>query len=109
MIILPGTIKRTIVSALNPFRYEDDFTEIFFEKVWFEELPFPIEFCATPFDCERHGVELWFRAMKGEYGGIAVIPKTALLFKAAAASKEAAAKLSAKLLPPPPRMLTHDS
>ena len=41
--------------------------------VWFEELSEPIQFCASPFDCEGHGRELWFRAMKGEYGEIEVI------------------------------------
>lgn len=41
--------------------------------VWFEELKEPVEFWATPFDCERHGKELWIRAMAGEYGPIEIV------------------------------------
>ncbi len=63
---------RTIVSAINPVRFEDSYTEIYL-KVWFEELDEPVIFCATPFDCERHGKELWIRAMAGEYGQINVV------------------------------------
>lgn len=64
---------RTIVAATKPRRFEDSFTEIFL-KVWFEELSDPVEFTASPFDCERHGKELWIRAMNGEYGKVEVIP-----------------------------------
>jgi len=63
--------ERTIVSAMNPFRYEDSYTEIFL-TVWFEELDGPVDFSASPFDCERHGKELWIRAMAGEFGPIDV-------------------------------------
>lgn len=69
------TTTRTIVAALNPRRYQDSFTEIYL-KVWFEELSEPVTFLATPFDCERHGKELWIRAMGGEYGPIEVLPST---------------------------------
>jgi len=66
------TNQRTIVAAMFPRRYEDSYTEIFL-KVWFEELTAPVEFLATLFDCEGHGRELWFRAMKGEYGPIEIV------------------------------------
>ena len=72
-MVMPGTFPRTIVSALNPRRYTDSFTEIYM-TVWFEELNGPVEFCATPFDCERHGVYLWLTAMRGDYGPIEVVP-----------------------------------
>jgi hypothetical protein len=65
-----------IISALNPRRRVDDFTDIWME-VWFEEFSGPLTFCATLFDCEPHGRELWFRAMKGEYGEISVIEEVA--------------------------------
>lgn len=63
---------RTIVAATEPRRYADSFTEIFL-KVWFEEIDGPVPFLATPFDCERHGKQLWIRAMAGHYGPIDVI------------------------------------
>jgi hypothetical protein len=75
-----GDFKRTIVGAMCPHRYEDSFTEIWL-KVWFEELDFAVPFLATVFDCEGHGRELWFRAMKGEYGEIEVIGPTCPLPK----------------------------
>ncbi|MGY3278113.1 hypothetical protein [Bradyrhizobium sp. S3.7.6] len=65
----------TIIAAMYPRRYEDSYTEIFL-KVWFEELSEPVEFLATLFDGEGHGRELWFRAMKGEYGPIEIIGTT---------------------------------
>jgi hypothetical protein len=68
-----GMFERTIVSALSPCRYEDSFTEIWL-KVWFEELSEPVVFCATPFDCERHGKVLWIMAMRGDFGPITVVP-----------------------------------
>ena len=69
------SFKRTIVAALNPTRYHEMYTEIWL-TVWFEELgDEPVhDFCATPFDCERHGKELWIRAMAGEYGPMTVVP-----------------------------------
>jgi hypothetical protein len=70
-----GPNVRTILAACNPWRLADSYTEIMM-KVWFEELPHPVPFCATPFDCEGHGRELWFRAMKGEYGEIEVVTIT---------------------------------
>lgn len=70
--MLPGTIPRTVISAMHPRRYEDSFTEIYLE-VWFEELNEPVTFCATPFDCERHGVYLWITAMRGDYGPVEVL------------------------------------
>jgi hypothetical protein len=66
---------RTIVAAMYPRRYEDSFTEIWL-KVWFEELDDPVDFLATLFDGAPHGRELWFRAMKGEYGTIDIIGPT---------------------------------
>ena len=63
---------RTIISATEPRRFVDSYTEILL-KVWFEELGEPVGFLATPFDCERHGKELWIRAMAGEFGEIEVI------------------------------------
>jgi hypothetical protein len=62
--------QRTIVSALNPVRVEDDYRV--FLTVWFAELNGPIEFIASPLDCEVHGRELWIRAMAGEYGPVEV-------------------------------------
>lgn len=64
---------RTIISAVNPCRFEDSYTEIWL-KVWFEELDEPIVFLASPTDCERHGKDLWGRAMRGDFGPIRVIP-----------------------------------
>ncbi len=61
-----------IVSALNLRCKADDFTAILMD-VWFEEYDGPLPFVATLFDCEPHGRELWFRAMKGEYGEIEII------------------------------------
>lgn len=66
------TWKRTIVAATEPRRLADSYTEVRL-KVWFEELDEPVDFIATPFDCERHGKELWIRAMAGEYGPIEVV------------------------------------
>lgn len=65
---------RNIISALNPWRYRDSYTEIWL-TVWFEELSESVPFVASLFDCERHGKELWIRAMAGEYGEITVIDK----------------------------------
>lgn len=65
--------KRTIISAMDLVRYADSYTEIWM-TVWFEEFDGPVDFMATPFDCERHGKELWIRAMAGEFGEIKIIP-----------------------------------
>lgn len=61
---------RTIISALNPVRIDGEFWVSL--KVWFAELEEPVEFIASPFDCEPHGKELWIRAMAGEYGPVEV-------------------------------------
>lgn len=64
-----------IISAMNPRRFGEDFTNILL-TAWFEEFPnHSFEFLASLFDCEEHGRELWFRAMKGEYGDIEVLPE----------------------------------
>lgn len=84
--------SRTIVAAMNPRRFEDDYTNIMME-VWFEEFDGSLLFNATLFDCEPHGRELWFRAMKGEYGPIEIISSP---------SEPIELELST------PRMLTHD-
>lgn len=62
-----------IVSAINPVRFSDDCAV--WLKVWFEELDEPVLFVADPFDCERHGKELWIRAMAGEYGSVMVVER----------------------------------
>jgi len=62
---------RTVISAVDPFRYEDSYTEIWL-TVWFEEFNGPLRFLASPFDPERHGKALWIRAMAGEFGEITV-------------------------------------
>jgi hypothetical protein len=64
---------RTIIAAVEPQRFRDDYTVIML-KVWYEELLHPVPTIATPFDCERHCKELWIRAMAGEYGLIEVLP-----------------------------------
>lgn len=64
--------QRTIVSALGPKIVRGDYTDIHL-TVWFEELPASVPFIASIFDCEPHGRELWFRAMKGEYGEIEIV------------------------------------
>lgn len=70
------TNQRTIISALHPWRYSDSYTEIFM-TVWFEEFgDYSVPFCASPFDCECHGKELWIRAMAGEFGPIEVVSGT---------------------------------
>lgn len=61
-----------VISALNPRRRGDDYTAIYL-TVWFEEFNGPLQFTASLFDCERHGKELWIRAMAGEFGPIEVI------------------------------------
>jgi hypothetical protein len=75
-----------IISAMNPKRRDGDYTMILMD-VWFEEFDGPLPFAASPFDCERHGKELWIRAMAGEYGPVTVIPTNAT----------------------PPRVIDHDS
>jgi hypothetical protein len=60
-----------IISAMHPVRFFDDCTV--FLKVWFEELSEPVLFAADPFDCERHGKEIWIRAMAGEFGPVTVL------------------------------------
>lgn len=61
-----------IISAIAPWRHENSYTEIFI-RVWFTEYSEPFDnYLASCFDCEAHGRELWFRAMKGEYGEIEV-------------------------------------
>lgn len=57
-----------IITALYPVRISDDCRV--YMKVWFEELDGPVIFVADPFDPERHGKELWIRAMAGEYGPV---------------------------------------
>ncbi|WP_024340972.1 hypothetical protein [Bradyrhizobium japonicum] len=64
--------QRTIVSAVHPKIVRGDYTDIHL-TAWFEELPSPVPFIASLFDCEPHGRELWFRAMKGEYGDIEIV------------------------------------
>ena len=62
--------NRTIISAMNPVRIEGGIGVSL--KVWFAELNEPVEFAASPFDCERHDKELWIRAMADEYGPVEV-------------------------------------
>ncbi len=97
---------RTIISAMNPFRFEDSYTEIFL-TVWFEEIDEPLDFVASPFDPERHGKELWIRAMAGEFGQVEVFPEDQSPIK----QLEQAHKSRQKLLAQDrsPRLLTHDS
>jgi hypothetical protein len=60
-----------IISATSPVRYEGH-CEVWL-KVWFEEFDGPIyPYCASPLDAERHGKELWIRAMAGEYGPVEI-------------------------------------
>jgi hypothetical protein len=60
-----------IISATNPVRYVGH-CEVWL-KVWFAEFDGPLEpYCASPFDCEVHGKELWIRAMAGEYGPVEI-------------------------------------
>lgn len=68
------TNTRTIISAMNPMMREGDYTAIIL-TVWFEELDSAVQFLATLFDIERHGKELWLRAMAGEFGPITVIER----------------------------------
>lgn len=86
-------MSRTVVSALDPWRYEDDYTAIFM-RVWFEEFDGWLPFVASPFDCERHGKELWIRAMAGEYGEIKIIAPPIIPDQKT-------------LLPVPPKLLTY--
>ena len=72
--MIPGSIKREVISATNPRRYQNT-DRVILLKVWFEEMPKPVEFVATPFDCEQHGRALWARARAGEYGPITIIPE----------------------------------
>jgi len=85
---------------MNPERYADSYTEIFL-MVWFEELDEPVDFLASPFDCERHGKELWIRAMAGEFGSITVLPEEQ--------SPMRIFKQQLQLEQQLPKMLTHDS
>lgn len=61
-----------IVSAENPRRMEWDDTSITLD-VLFSHLPEKIPFNARVDDLERHGRELYVRAMRGEYGEIEVV------------------------------------
>jgi len=61
----------TVISATNPYRYENSC--LVFLKVWFEELSGPVNFVASPLDSERHGKELWIRALAGEFGPVTVL------------------------------------
>lgn len=70
----PSSITRTVISAADPRCFQDT-DNVILLKVWFEELPKPVEFCATPFDCEQHGRALWARARAGEYGPVTIIPE----------------------------------
>lgn len=72
MIKNPADI-RTIIAATEPTRFRDTAIAIML-KVWFKELDEPVTMIATPLDSERHGKELWIRAMAGEYGPITVLP-----------------------------------
>lgn len=97
--------ERTIISAMNPFRYEDNYTEIFM-TVWFEEIDMALDFVASPLDTERHGKELWIRAMAGEFGPIEVFPEEQSPIK----KMEQNHKLRQKLLAQDrsPKLLTYD-
>ena len=61
-----------IISALYPHKFPDDCA--IYLKVWFEGYSEPLDYVADPFDPAPHGRELWFRAMMGEYGQVAVMP-----------------------------------
>ena len=63
-----------VISAMHPHRFSDNCTV--FLMVWFEELSDPVLFAADPFDSERHGKELWIRAMAGEFGPVRVVEPT---------------------------------
>lgn len=64
---------RTIISACDPVRISDDCAV--YLKVWFEEIDGPVPFKADPMDTERHGKELWIRAMAGEYGPVILLDR----------------------------------
>lgn len=97
--------ERTVISAMNPFRYEDSYTEIFL-TVWFEEFAGSLDFVASPFDPERHGKELWIRAMAGEFGTIEVLPEEQSPVKKMEQRHLARQKLLTH--DRSPRLLTHD-
>jgi hypothetical protein len=66
------TTELRIISAMYPAKYPDDCA--IYMKVWFDGLADAVDYVADPFDPEPHGRELWFRAMMGEYGEIAIFP-----------------------------------
>lgn len=61
-----------IVSATNPRRMAGDDTSITLD-VLFSHLPERVPFTAKADDSERHGRELYVRAVRGEYGEIEVL------------------------------------
>ena len=63
------TWERTILAATDPVMIDCSTIRL---KVWFDQLEYPVIFKASPLDVERHGKELFIRAMAGEYGPIAV-------------------------------------
>lgn len=112
---------RNVISATNPRRFRDSYTEIVL-KVWFEEGG-PFEFIASPFDTERHGKALWIRAMAGEFGPIEVLShrldgraprifidlhnETHLALVAPTSTKQLAAPVTVPQLPAPPKLLEY--
>ena len=102
-----SSTERTIISAINPFRYEDSYTEIYL-TVWFEELDQPVLFCASPFDCERHGKELWIRTMAEEFGLIEIRPANQSPFRMLERKMMERRLLERKMLKRlPPKLLTY--
>lgn len=106
---MPSSTERSIISAMNPFRYEDSYTEIYL-MVWFEELIEPVDFVASPFDCERHGKELWIRTMAGEFGLIEILPANQSPFRIIEQKMMEQRLFNRRMLKQtPPKLLTYDS
>lgn len=88
-----------IVSAENPRRMEWDETSITLDVLFSHEQEL-MPFTAKADDRERHGRELYVRALRGEYGEIAVIATPKLTDEQQRARLDNALKQAAAIMAP---------
>lgn len=88
-----------IVSAENPRRMEWDETSITLDVLFSHEQEL-MPFTAKADDLEKHGRELYVRALRGEYGEIAVIATPKLTDEQQRARLDNALKQAAAIMAP---------
>lgn len=66
----------TLISAANP-QWANAAHSMIFLQVQFKELPGTLQFSASPNDTESHGVDIYNRAVAGEFGAIVEFPLAA--------------------------------